>query len=182
LQKCKHTTSLHSSASYAEHLKRSSPPPPAVCVPELLSSSGLIKSTTESAHSNHGPGVALLRIAEQSSKSLQPAQNFAIVERMFDAAMRHLASRWVGGLIRGLGFQLLRSLTYCGSIAEHEGSKAVIQKLQAELARNKRDDLLRRWQDEAKRNSENYQGKIEGLEQEISHLKHASKEFGAKVS
>ena len=106
-------TSLHSSASYVEHLKRSSPPPPAVApaqiqdginaqvlsfcarVPELLSSCGLTKSTTESAHSNHGPGVALLRIAEQSSKSLQPAQNFAIVERMFDSAMRHLASRWV---------------------------------------------------------------------------------------
>jgi ElaB/YqjD/DUF883 family membrane-anchored ribosome-binding protein len=77
---------------------------------------------------------------------------------------------------------LFRSVTYCGSIAEHEESKTVIQKLQAELTRNKRDDLLRSWQDEAKRNSENYQGKIESLEQEISHLKHASKEFGAKVS
>jgi hypothetical protein len=112
-------TSLHSSASYVEHLKHSSPPPPAVAcaqdginaqvlsfcarVPELLSSCGLIKPT-ESAHSTHEPGVALLRIAEQSSKSLQPSQNFAIVERMFDAAMKHLASRWVGGLIWGLGF------------------------------------------------------------------------------
>jgi hypothetical protein len=114
-------TSLHSSASYVEHLKHSSPPPPVVAsvqiqdginaqvlsfcarVPELLSSCGLIKPT-ESAHSNHEPGVALLRIAEQSSKSLQPSQNFAIVERMFDAAMKHLASRWVGGLIWSSGF------------------------------------------------------------------------------
>jgi hypothetical protein len=128
-------------------------------VPELLSSSGLIKSP-QSAYSNHEPGVVLLRIAEQSSTSLQPAQNFAIVERMFDAAMKHLAS----------------------SIAEHEESKAVIHKLQSELARNKRDDLLRNWQDEAKRNSENFQGKIESLEQEVSRLNRSAKEFGTKVS
>ena len=168
-------TSLHSSASYVEHLKSSHSPATAPAqiqdginaqvlsfcarVPELLSSCGLVKSS-ESAHANQEPGVVLLKIAEQSSKSLQPAQNFAIVERMFDAAMKHLAR----------------------SIAEQEESKAVIQKLQAELARNKRDDLLRSWQDETKRNSENQQGKIESMEQEISHLKHASKEFGAKVS
>lgn len=109
---------------------------------------------------NKDAAFGLLKIAEQANKSLLPVQNFAIVERMFDAVLK----------------------LHARTAADQEESKATIQKLQAELARSKRDDLLRSWQDEAKRNAENNQAKIENMEQEIAYLKSASREFHAKVS
>jgi polyhydroxyalkanoate synthesis regulator phasin len=109
---------------------------------------------------NKDAAFGLLKIAEQANKSLLPVQNFAIVERMFDAVLK----------------------LHARTVADQEESKATIQKLQSELARSKRDDLLRSWQDEAKRNAENSQAKIENMEQEIAYLKSASREFHAKVS
>jgi hypothetical protein len=128
-------------------------------VPSLASSCGLIKPL-EPAQSNHDVDFGMLKIAEQANKSLLPAQNFAIVERMFDSLMKQHAR----------------------TVADHEESKATIQKLQSELARSKRDDLLRSWQDEAKRHAENSQARFESMEQEIAYLKSASREFHAKVS
>jgi hypothetical protein len=128
-------------------------------VPALLSSCGLLKPS-DPALANQEALSALMRIAEQANKSLPPSQNFAIVERMFDSLLKHHAK----------------------SVADQEESKVTIQKLLSELARSKRDDLLRSWQEEAKRNSEYNQARIQSLEQEILNLKNAAKEFDAKVS
>jgi uncharacterized protein YukE len=124
-------------------------------VPALVSACGL-----EPVDLNQEPVFGILRIAEQANKSLLPAQNFAIVERMFDS--------------------LLKQLTRI--IADRDESKVAIQSLQLELARSKRDDLLRNWQDEAKRNAENTQARIDSMQQEIAFLKNASRDFDAKVS
>jgi hypothetical protein len=128
-------------------------------VPALASTCGLMK-LLEPADSNQEPVLATLRIAEQANKSLLPAQNFAIVERMFDSLLKQFAK----------------------IIGEQEESKAATQRLQTELARSKRDDLLRNWQDEAKRNAENSQARIDSMQQEIAFLKNASRDFDAKVS
>jgi hypothetical protein len=128
-------------------------------VPVLVSSCGLIKPG-EPAHASQDVTLGLLRIAEQANKSLLPTQNFAIVERMFDSLLKQ----------------------HSRAVAEQEESKAIIQKLQSELARSKREDLLRSWQDEAKRNAENNHAKMESMEQEIAFLKNAAREFDAKVS
>jgi hypothetical protein len=127
-------------------------------VPTLASSCGLIKPL-EAGHSNQDAAFGLLKIAEQANKSLLPAQNFAIVERMFDSLMKQLAR----------------------SVADQEESKVSILKLQSELARSSPDVLLRSWHDEAKRDSDNTQARIESMEQEIAYLKSASREFHAKV-
>ena len=128
-------------------------------VPVLVSSCGLVKPG-EPVHASQEAALGLLRIAEQANKSLLPTQNFAIVERMFDSLLKQHAR----------------------AVAEQEESKATIQKLQSELARSKRDDLLRSWQDEAKRNAEKNHSKMESMEQEIDFLKNAAREFDAKVS
>jgi hypothetical protein len=128
-------------------------------VPTLVSSCGLIKPL-EPAQSNQDAAFGLIKIAEQANKSLLPAQNFAIVERMFDSLVKQLAR----------------------SVADQEESKVTIQKLQSELASSSPDILLRNARDDAKRDSENKQARIESMEQEIDYLKSASREFHAKVS
>jgi hypothetical protein len=128
-------------------------------VPALVSACGLMK-LLEPVESNQEPVLGILRIAEQANKSLLPAQNFAIVERMFDSLLKQLTK----------------------TIADQDESKVAIQSLQLELARSKREDLLRNWQDEAKRNAENTQARIDSMQQEIAFLKNASRDFDAKVS
>lgn len=169
-------SSLHSSASAVDSIKSAGLSTPAsyqsqdglseqilaFCsrVPALVASFGLMKPL-EPADANQEPALAgMLRIAEQANKSLLPSQNFAIVERIFDSLLKQHAR----------------------TIADRDESIATIQKIQLELARSKRDDLLRNWQDEAKRNADNTQAKIDSMQQEISFLKDAAREFDAKVS
>jgi hypothetical protein len=169
-------SSLHSSASAVDFIKSAGFSTPAsfqtpegfndqiisFCsrVPAQVTSFGLTKFL-EPANVHQEPALAgMLRIAEQANKSFLPSQNLAIVERMFDSLLKQ----------------------HSRAISDLDESNATIQKLQLELSRSKRDDLLRNWQDEAKRNAENTQARIDSMQQEIAFLKNASREFDAKVS